>query len=139
MASLFYISPTKEEVHKDISDMIKEVPSVFQYHTGKSISTVQTFRDVKFKQPKYVCINREEKLEIYFLEGNGGLIFSLEDITAFYNEQESGYIVEGEHVTIEPDFPCMVTFSCTSDSNTVVVVKDVRYAANVRVHAVCKT
>ncbi|ALA62542.1 EFc-like protein [Turkeypox virus] len=125
MEPSFYTFPTDAEARDYIMEMVKTVPNLNWNDDRNTASITSVHRNVKFNAPRYACIAENEKLVIYFLEGDGGLIFSLEDITTLGAEHESGFIVNGEHVEINPGFACMVTFSCTSPSNIIVTVKEV--------------
>nr|WIK87667.1 Efc family protein [Oriental turtle dovepox virus] len=89
-------------------------------YTGNGSFTVQIIKNTNFNSPRYLCAAEGDTVKIYFLEGKGGLIFSVKDVMSESSEEESGYIVEGDYVEFEAKFTCIITLACTDPKNTII-------------------
>ncbi|ARF02849.1 SWPV1-290 [Shearwaterpox virus] len=125
MAS-FSIKHTPPDVRKDIKEIINKIPTTFKYHTGEVVSEVITHRNIKFKDPIYVCVEKGvSKVTIFYLQGIGALIFSLKcEDTPDNHHEDCGFINEEEQADIKIEFPCIIIITSTSPLNEFVIVKE---------------
>ncbi|AID46983.1 C-type lectin-like protein [Penguinpox virus] len=87
-------------------------------HTGDGGFIVRAIRNIEFYRPRYLCAVAGDTVKIYFLEGKGGLIYSVSEVGS--PSTESGYVTEDNYVEFKTDSSCLITLTCTSSQNTVV-------------------
>ncbi|QRY18876.1 ORF-6 [Teiidae poxvirus 1] len=120
----FHIYQTNQALTEDLKDLMECVPSIFCYRAETFTSTVITHTNIFFPDARYVCLSKQEKVVIYFLEGEGVLSVTGEDVSSGDAPRCTSYLIRGEHAELKPNFPCMITMKCTKNNNKVVVVKE---------------
>ncbi|AYO90117.1 EFc family protein [Fowlpox virus] len=87
-------------------------------HTGDGGFVARAIRNMEFCRARYLCAAAGDTVKIYFLEGEGELIYSVSRVGS--PTADSGYVTRGNCVEFETDSSCFITLMCTSSYNTVV-------------------
>ncbi|ARF02860.1 SWPV1-301 [Shearwaterpox virus] len=120
MALNFETRPIGQELATKVLTTALDPLNSLAKRDGNNSFVIQLIRNVKFQSPRYLCAAEGDTVKIYFLEGKGGLIFSVSDVSSSSKEEESGYLTEGNYVEFEAKFSCLITLACTSPSNSIV-------------------
>ncbi|AID46979.1 Efc family protein [Penguinpox virus] len=120
MALDFKVRYIGQELMKSVLASVLDPLNSQNGYTGDGSFTVQIIKNTKFNSPRYLYAAEGDTVKIYFLEGKGGLIFSVKDMMSESSEEESGYIVEGDYVEFEAKFTCFITLACTDPKNTII-------------------
>ncbi|UWX11503.1 CRPV-394 [Crowpox virus] len=114
----FKVFPIGKEVNKKVLTSVLDPSN--NDHTGDGNFIVKIISNVEFYRPRYLFASAGDTVRIYFLEGKGGLIYSVSRVGSSHDEDESRYVTEGHYVEFKTDHQCMITLTCTSPYNTVV-------------------
>ncbi|AAR83667.1 EFc gene family protein [Canarypox virus] len=120
MVMEFNVFPIGEELGKSVLASASNPLNSENDHTGDGSFIAKVIRNVGFCRPRYLLASAGDTVKIYFLEGKGGLIYSVSRVGSSNDEDNSEYLHEGHCVEFKTDHQCLITLACTSPSNTVV-------------------
>ncbi|UOX38580.1 EFc gene family protein [Finch poxvirus] len=119
----FNVLPIGEELGKSILASASDPLNSENDHTGDGSFIAKVIRNVEFYRPRYLLASAGDTVKIYFLEGKGGLIYSVSRVGYYEDEDDeynSKYVTQGHYVEFKTEDDCLITLTCTSSSNTIV-------------------
>ncbi|AYP74059.1 entry/fusion complex protein [Fowlpox virus] len=120
MAMEFDVRPIGRELGLKVLTSVLDPLNSDNDHTGDGSFIAKIIRNVEFCRPRYLFASAGDTVKIYFLEGKGGLIYSVSRVGSSHTDDESRYVTEGHYVEFKTDYQCLITLTCTSPSNTVI-------------------